>query len=65
MRGDNLTQAHPKQCPVAGKESLCNKPVASSNLEEGTLLKANHTITGEPAHNTAPTNQLYTRKKQS
>jgi hypothetical protein len=45
-RGENLTQAHPKQCPVAGKEILCNKPPASNdpesgNPEEGTLLKVN------------------------
>jgi hypothetical protein len=40
IRGDNLTQAHPKQC----KEILCIKPAASSdpeNSEEGILLEDN------------------------
>jgi hypothetical protein len=32
-RGENLTQAHPKQCPATGKEILCNRPAASSDPE--------------------------------
>jgi len=32
-RGENLTQAHPKQCPTTGKENLCNRPAASSYPE--------------------------------
>jgi len=34
---------HPKQCPVAGKEILRNKPVAFSNPKTGNTSQQAHT----------------------
>jgi hypothetical protein len=47
------------------QQTIASSDPESGNPEEGTLLKANHIETREPAHSTAPTNQLYTGKKQS
>jgi hypothetical protein len=53
----------PQTMPRSRQREPVQQTTTSNNPEEGTLLKANHTETEEPAHNTAPTNQLYTGKK--
>jgi len=42
-KGREPHPTYPKQCPIAGKEILCNKPVASSNPEAGKTRQQAHT----------------------